>query len=167
MRRRYVIESVNGRHDLKSFRCGTPAIDDVLNDHDRLSAYGKTYVVVFHPGASEVLACFTLLPDLQEVVAPTGGFPAVLLNILAVDHKHQRKGIGKWILSQLILDIVNLATPEATPYLLIEPIDDEASAYYQYLDIGFVRLSDGKLVLPMDTMRQAVIAAREGVPPEH
>jgi GNAT superfamily N-acetyltransferase len=160
MRRRYFIASREEHHNLASFTCGNPTIDDVLHDPDHLANYGKTYVVVSHPGDDQILACFTLLPDLQEVFFPSGGYIAVLLNILAVDTRYQRKGIGKWILSQLISDIVDLATDEIAPYLLIEPIDDEASAYYQHLDLGFVRLSDGKLVLAHETMRNAVGRSR-------
>jgi GNAT superfamily N-acetyltransferase len=107
-----------------------------------------------------VLACFTLLPGLQEIGtadAGAGVFTAILLNVLAVDQQVQGQGIGRWILSQLMLSLVRIAETRRLEYLLIDPLDDDARAYYQHLDLGFISWGvTGKLVLPVETMRRAI-----------
>ena len=150
------------RHNLQTFQSGKPRLDAILHDPTQLHEYGKTYVVVSKPGSRKILACFTLLPDPQDIVAEDEiavEFTAVLLNLLAVDHHYQRRGIGKWILSQLMRDMVQVSESHPLDYLLVEPLDEEARGYYQHLDMGFVTLSDGKLVLSVETMRQAVKSA--------
>lgn len=151
----YTIEDLDpNSHDIHSFSCGEPLLDDALHDPAYLQGCGRTYVVS-QPKSTEILAYFTLLPDPQEVFSTTGEFTAIQLNILAVDQRYQQQGIGRWILSQLIHFIVQQADTYEIDYLLVDPLNDKAEAYYLALNIGFVRLQSGKLVLLTETMRQA------------
>ena len=139
----YFIEALDtSHHDIQAFRCGKPLLDTALHDGEHLQGFGKTYVVVSNPGDAHILACLTLLPALQEVFSTSAQFTAILLNILAVDYRYQRRGIGKWILSQLIRHIVQLAETYKFDYLLVEPLDNEANNYYEHLNLGFVRLGE-------------------------
>jgi len=162
----YTIEDIDpGRHEIDAFHCGEPLLDAALHDPIYLQGCGRTYVLVSHPQSPKILACFTLLPDPQELFSSHGKFTAVQLNILAVDQHHQKKGIGRWILSQLMRYIVHLADSYQIDYLLVDPLDERASEYYLALNIGFVRLQSGKLVLPTETMRQALeISAYNSAP---
>lgn len=93
----------------------------------------------------------------------TGEFTAIQLNILAVDERYQKQGIGRWILSQLIRYIVHQADTYEIDYLLIDPLDEKASGYYLALNLGFVRLQSGKLVLLTETMRQALESVNDDI----
>src|SRR5215472_4461952 len=102
---RHFIKRLNREyHDIRSFRCGKSPLDDLLLDSARLEGTGNTYVVVSRPNSRKILAYFILLPDPQDILAEDEiavQFTAVLLNVLAVDSRHQRKGLGKWILAQI------------------------------------------------------------------
>jgi GNAT superfamily N-acetyltransferase len=158
----YTIEDLDpDYHEIHAFSCGEPLLDDALHDPVYLQGCGRTYVVVSDPKSSEILAYFTLLPDPQEVFSASAEYTAIQLNILAVDQRYQKQGIGSWILSQLIHYIVHQADTYQIDYLLIDPLDEKASQYYLALNIGFVRLQSGKLVLSIETMRQAADIATD------
>ena len=103
-----------------------------------------------------VLACCTLLPDIQSLLSEEGLLPeytAVLLNILAVDHRYQKQGIGKYILAWLIANMLRISAVTPLDYLLVEAFDEKARDYYLHINFGFVLLPDGKLILPIGNMR--------------
>lgn len=155
-----------GFHRMDLFACGNEKIDEILHDALRLEGCGTTYVVVAQAHSEEVIACFTLLPDVMPgKFVP--GFTATLLNILAVDYRYQNQGIGKWILSQLIANIIETAESYGLDYLLVEPIDTASKDYYLHTNFGFVALEDGKVVLSVETMRQALGDITPFDPHEH
>ena len=86
-------------------------------------------------------------------------FTAVLLNLFAVDTRYQKQGIGKQILFELMVSIVRAAETHQLDYLLVLPLDQEAADYYKHLNLGFVPLDDGSLILPVEVMRQALRSA--------
>lgn len=147
-------------HHIDTFHCGKSILDELLHAPDRLEGCGRTYVVVSERSGNDILACFTLLPDPQDILAEDEvavEFNAVLLNILAVNGHCQKQGIGRWILLQLMLNMVQIAETHPLDYLLVEPLDDEALSYYQHINLGFEALGDsGRLALSLETMRQAV-----------
>jgi predicted N-acetyltransferase YhbS len=152
------------RHDIQSFQCGKSRLDDLLHNSEHLNSYGKTYIVVLQPGDSEIIACFTLLPSPLDIMAgdeQATKFTAVLLNLLAVDYRYQKQGIGKRVIFELMVNIVQTAETHPLDYLLVLPLDEEAAGYYKHLNLGFVSLADGSLILPVEVMRQALRSVLE------
>jgi GNAT superfamily N-acetyltransferase len=139
-------------------------LDNWLYDTTRIKQPYRIYVVVSQAGSPEILAYFTFAPDLQDVFSETSKFTAIMLNLLAVDSRWQRQGIGKWILLQIVAYIIQRAEIYEFDYLLVEPIDEEATSYYKHLNIGFVPLPSGRLALSIETMRQAVRSVKQEYP---
>ena len=67
----------------------------------------------------------------------------------------ERKGIGKWVLTEIIRQILQVAETHPLDYLFLEALDEDAKNYYMSLNMGFVELKSGYLALYVDTMRQA------------
>lgn len=63
--------------------------------------------------------------------------PVVLLGRLAVDVCTQGHGFGKWLLSDAIHRVVNLAEQVGIKAVMVHAIDDDARAFYERL--GFVQ----------------------------
>ncbi|EFW60422.1 hypothetical protein SGF_02133 [Shigella flexneri CDC 796-83] len=63
--------------------------------------------------------------------------PVVLLGRLAVDVCIQGHGFGKWLLSDAIHRVVNLADQVGIKAVMVHAIDDDARAFYERF--GFVQ----------------------------
>ena len=162
---RYAIEDLDTtHHHIDLFYCGEPQLDNILHHPVLLQGCGRTFVVVPHANSPEILACFTLNPRPKEVFS-TEKYTYVQLNILAVDRRFQKQGIGRWILAQLFQYMVHRAETEKLDYLLVDPLNDEIREYYLALEIGFVQLPWGELILLVETMRQAVAAINYNTSP--
>jgi GNAT superfamily N-acetyltransferase len=147
-------------HNTHSFTCGNAHLDAILQAG--ATGYGKTYVVVSRTGSRRIIAYLSLLPEPQDIVKPhigTEPWTYVLLNALAVDLRYQRRGIGRWILSELIIELAEFSKTVTLDYLVIAPLDDEARAYYQHLGWQFDSLENGNLILSISAIRKAVGSA--------
>jgi GNAT superfamily N-acetyltransferase len=87
-----------------------------------------------------------------------------LLNVLAVDRKYHRQGIGKWLLLDTITKIVQVSMIlPLLKGLILQPYDDKAKEYYLALNMGFREIGQS-LLLPIETIRQMIKLADEDEP---
>lgn len=101
------IESLTERHDLSNFVCQEEDLNEFLKTdafNDQNILISKTYVCIYK---NRVIGFFSLLADTIKVkdlqkrdnINECGyhSYPAIKIGRLAVDEKHERKGVGKFL----------------------------------------------------------------------
>ena len=79
----------------------------------------------------------------------------MLLGRLAVDHRHQRAGIGPAMLREAMMRTLEISRTAGVRLLIVHPIDDEAAGFYAHY--GFRRMGDGEaMFLPIETIIEAL-----------
>ena len=155
-------------HRIEGFDCGKSKLTEWLKGHalDNEGRSSRTYVVVANtrPKARDVVGYYTLatggvtrseMPrkirhDLPNPV------PVVMLGRLAVDRRHQKKGIGPAMLREAIQRTLEISRSAGVRALMVHAIDDEAVTFY--LKYGFVLFpADSRtMFLPIETFAAAL-----------
>lgn len=152
----YRHEPLADGHVLEHFVCGKASLDDWLKRHAR-DATGqgtRTYVLVDSTTGSVVGYC-AIAPHLVEREAMPGKIgrgapkqiPAILLAKLALDERFHGGGLGRELLVRTLELIVESAKKAGGRLVVVDAIDDEAAAFYEYHD--FKRLPNNRLRLVM------------------
>lgn len=140
-------EPLEKRHRLDDFDCGEPALNEWLKRHARAahaSGSARVYVTTLADGETVVgyyaLAAAQVAPEAATERALKGQprtrpVPAVLLARLAVDREHQRAGLGRSLLQDLMLRCLDAAESIGARVLLVHSKHDAAKAWY--LQYGF------------------------------
>lgn len=78
--------------------------------------------------------------------------PTILLGMLAVDKKHQAKGLEKTLLIDALRRSCELTEKRDLFAVFVDPIDHDAERFYEKYD--FIRLPDsGKMFIPIKTLK--------------
>ena len=156
-------------HDRASFSCGKPELDDCRKQIARKAAAtdtGRTWVAV-DPApprdatGEQVIAgyCTVSMSSIDVSVIPEGRrdlparVPTALIGRLAVDQRHQRQGLGEFLLSDALRRICQAAEHVAAHAIVLDAIDDDAKQFYERF--GILELTDDPLhlFLPLATAR--------------
>ena len=79
--------------------------------------------------------------------------PATLLGRLAIDQKHQGKGIGKILLIDALKRSYEISKEIGSFAVVVAPIDETAENFYKKYD--FIKLPDsGKMFIAMKTLQK-------------
>ncbi|HEY8774959.1 MAG TPA: GNAT family N-acetyltransferase [Gaiellaceae bacterium] len=140
-------EPLEKRHRLDEFHCGEAALDDWLKKHAR-QAHGsdsaRVYVTTLDDEETVVgyyaLAAAEVGPDEATSRALAGQpssrpVPAILLARLAVHAEHQRAGVGRSLLQDVLRRCVAAAHEIGARVLLVHAKHDEAKGWY--MQYGF------------------------------
>jgi GNAT superfamily N-acetyltransferase len=134
------------QHRLDDFDCGEPALDEWLKRHARVahaSDTARVFVTTLDDGETVVgyyaLAAAEVAPEEAITRAPKGQprarpVPAILLARLAVDREHQRAGLGRSLLQDVLLRCVQAADVIGARILLVHAKHDAAKAWYMQYD---------------------------------
>ena len=138
-------EPLGAQHQLESFDCGKPGLDDWLRRHARqaqASGSARTFVVA---DDLRVAGYYSLTVgqvdtlDAPERIRKGMGqypIPVVILARLAVSRQDQGRGIGVGLLQDAIRRTFLIAEQAGIRALLTHPIDDDAARFYARF--GFV-----------------------------
>lgn len=168
----WMIEKLNAKiHDRENFNSSA----DILNFYLKTRANQEqeknlniTYVATI-PGKilKPVIGYYTLsscslrraeMPTfLQKGVVPqTYDIPAILIGRLAVDTRYEKQGIGRFLLKNAFLTIIESSTIAGVKCISVNAKDESAIKFYE--KFGFTKLADvNQLVLPIDTLLKAKI----------
>ncbi|MBA2766968.1 MAG: GNAT family N-acetyltransferase [Solirubrobacterales bacterium] len=150
-------EPLAKHHRLDTFACGKPALDEWLVRHARsahASDSARVYVTTIEDGEAVVgyyaLAAAQVAPQDATARARQGQprarpVPAIILARLAVDHHHQRAGVGRSLLQDAVLRCVTAAEAIGARLLLVHAKHAAAKAWYQ--QYGFEESPTGPLHL--------------------
>lgn len=158
-------EPIRPGHDLSSFACGRPVLDDWLRRRARASeaATARTYVVCH--GARAVGSYCLAMGSIQRRDAPRklkphgtpDQIPVAIIGRLAVDAAFHGRGIGAGLLKDAILRAVQAAEIVGVRGVLVHALDAEAAAFYRRY--GFIACPadpEGRtLILPIETAKAA------------
>lgn len=137
------------KHELEDFSCSSEEQTSWLRRHARQSAAsGSTRVfVVTAVGSDQVVAFYAwCMAQLSLEAAPervrrgAGRYPqpVALLARLAVDSRHERRGLGAGLLADVLLRFVAVAEEIGTRALLVHAESETARDYYLHLLPDFV-----------------------------
>lgn len=158
-------DSLEGRHQLESFDCGKPALNEWLLRHARQaqgSGSAKTFVVAEN---DRVVGYFSLtVGQVDTLEAPErirkgmGQYPipVVILARLAVSIQDQGKGIGFGMLQDAIRRTLLIAEQAGIRAMLTHPLDQEASNFYTRFGFISSPLSERQLLLLLKDARHSL-----------
>lgn len=134
-------EPLSDAHDLVSFDSGVSTLDDWLRNRalkNQISGASRTFVAC---NGLRVLAYYALASGAVAATAATGRFrrnmpdpiPVVVLGRLAIDRSLQGRGIGRALVRDAGLRIVQAADIIGIRGLLVHALSDEAKLFYERL----------------------------------
>ncbi len=166
-------EPLGKHHRLDDFDCGEPALNDWFKRH-ALSAQGsgsaRVFVTTLDDGETVVgyyaLAAAQVAPEEATARALKGQpgarpVPAILLARLAVDRKHQRAGLGRSLLQDVLLRCVEAADAIGARVLLVHAKHETAKAWYS--QFGFEESPTDPLHLMMLMKDVRAFLQRQGI----
>jgi GNAT superfamily N-acetyltransferase len=160
-------------HDTAPFDCGAAALDEWLKKRavkNEAGGAARSYVVC----SGEVVVGYYCLTAgaVVRTEAPRAmrrnmpdPIPVMVLGRLAVDRRHQGRGIGRALLRDAVLRVLHAAEIVGVRAILVHAISEDAKRFY--LDSGFVEppVEPTTLCLALETARQALVPqlASDGV----
>lgn len=164
--RDYRFELLGRHHDRATFSCGVEALDRYFRQQagqDQRRAVAVPYVLV-DTTTRAVLGYYTLstftialhsLPDAVARKLPRyETIPAILIGRLAVDQRHQGRGLGRLLLVDALARSLAISQQIGAAAIVVDAKNDTARAFYERY--GFMRFADHeyRLFLPMATIAQ-------------
>jgi GNAT superfamily N-acetyltransferase len=156
------IEKLTKDHDLSSFDCGKPALDDWLRRFaltNQQSDSARTYVL---HRAGRVVGYYSLSAGAvrkeespARVAKGLAKHPigVILLARLAVDRIEHGRGLGKIMLVDALSRALSAADAIGARAILVHAIDDEAVAFYKKFCFEPSPLDPKQLMLLMKDLR--------------
>ena len=138
------LEPLRGKHDFDGFKCGEESLDSWLHRYSRHAEAASSARVFVSTDGTDVVGYYALA--VGQVGAQYGTarlvkgqprgkpVPVVILARLAVDERHQGKGIGRSLLQDVLLRSAEAAQAVGIRALLVHA---HAEARDFYLRFGF------------------------------
>jgi GNAT superfamily N-acetyltransferase len=158
---------ISDEHDLASFDCGVPSLNDWLRKRavkNQRAGASRSYVVCED---SAVIGYYCLAAGAighDEAPAPLRRnmpepIPVLVLGRLAIDHRYQNQGLGRALLRDAVLRVFQVADIAGVAALLVHALSEEGRRFY--LSRGFVEspLRPMTLCLILGTAYKAVAAS--------
>ena len=166
-----------GRHDAAEFTCGHEALDRWLTRYagqsDRRDA-ARTFVATTADGRT-VSGYYTLLAgqlDHDEATPATRRglsrhfpIPVAILARLAVDRRHQGRGLGAALLADALARVRCASAEVAVRAVVVDAIDDRATAFYERYGFRALTRTPGTLMVTLAEIHAAEVSASPGSPP--
>lgn len=158
-------EPLGKQHRVDRFDCGEPALDDWLKRHAlgaQASGSARVFVSTLDDGETVVgyyaLAAAQVAPEEATARALEGQpgarpVPAILLARLAVDRGHQRAGLGRSLLQDVLLRCVDAAEAIGARVLLVHAKHEAAKDWYLQYDFEESRTDPLHLMMLMKDVR--------------
>ena len=159
-------EPIQSGHDLSSFDCGEPSLNDWLRRHanrNQESGASRTYVVCEHAG-NRVIGYYCLAAG---AVARSGApgrvrrnmpepIPVMVLGRLAIDRVQQGRGVGRGLLRDAILRTLHAAEIIGIRAILVHAISQEARRFYEQNGFHASPIDPMTLMLPLAEVQREV-----------
>lgn len=161
------------KHDRAAFSCGTARLDNFLKRTARKHQAGDfTRVWVATENGAAILGYYALnahalegeaLPDhLTKHALRSGSIPAVYLSMIAVDHRHQGCGLGRFLLADTLTRVVGAADQIGLKAVVLDVIEDGGAEITErrrafYAAMGFQSLPSQplRMFISIETVRKA------------
>jgi GNAT superfamily N-acetyltransferase len=158
------------KHNRAAFSCGVDRIDNFLKSTAAKQAdqdLTKVYIAV-EPPSDQILGYYALcahaidvcsLPDSDRKRLPRyPTIPAIYLSIIAVDQGLQNRGLGTFLMADVLKRCVSAADQIGSHFIVLDAIDERAAKMYRR--IGFHDLpapgQEMRMMMAMAKVRIAV-----------
>jgi GNAT superfamily N-acetyltransferase len=143
-------------HEIDDFRCGDGALDDWLRRRaTRNQREGSSRTWVATTGDIHVVAYYA---SSTAVIARTGAtkraarnqpdpLPAMLLGRLAVDTRHQGRGLASALLKHFLLKVLEVADHTGVRLALVHAKNDTVADFYRHQGFEASPIDDLTLML--------------------
>jgi predicted N-acetyltransferase YhbS len=159
------IQLLGAQHRREGFDCGDAALNDFLlrqAGQQQRRGFGKTYVAVAEDGVTVTRFVTVSAGQVATSSLPAQlklpRYPAPMLRIgrLAVDVRHQSKGIGQDLLAFALRLTVEFSQRVGLYAVVVDAKHDKAKAFY--VKLGFIACEDNplSLYLPIATLEQSI-----------
>lgn len=134
-------EPLRADHDLSTFECGEPSLDDWLRRRaltNQLNGASRTFVVL--DDTPRVMGYYALAVGAVSHERATGGvrrnmpdpIPVLVLGRLAVAHAAQGQRLGAALLKDAVLRAMVVSENAGVRALLVHALNDNAKAFYEH-----------------------------------
>ncbi|MBD2354397.1 GNAT family N-acetyltransferase [Tolypothrix sp. FACHB-123] len=158
----YAIETLNTQHDRSGFNCGIESLDRYLlqqagQDLRRrvaapfiLQDLDNQRIAGYYTLCATAINLQDLPPQQVKKLPRYPVIPATLLGRLAIDERYQGQGLGSFLLFDAFGR--SLRSEVASYAVLVDAIDEKASAFYQHHQFLPFPDQQRRLYLPMATI---------------
>ena len=158
------VQLLGAEHRREGFDCGDAALNDFLlrqAGQQQRRGFGKTYVALACDGVSVIgfvtVSAGQVATSALSSQAKLPRYPAPVLRIgrLAVDARHQGKGVGQDLLAFVLRLAVEFSQRVGLYAVVVDAKHDKAKAFY--VKLGFIVCVDNPLCLylPVATLERA------------
>ena len=158
------VQLLGAEHRREGFDCGDAALNDFLlrqAGQQQRRGFGKTYVALADDGVSVIgfvtVSAGQVATSALSSQAKLPRYPAPVLRIgrLAVDGRHQGKGVGQDLLAFALRLAVKFSQRVGLYAVVVDAKHDKAKAFY--VKLGFIVCVDNLLCLylPVATLERA------------
>mgnify|MGYP001412474140 CR=1 FL=1 len=162
-----ISEPLGAIHDRAAFTCGTEALDAYLHKlagQEQRRNISRVFVmtgdepniIAGYYTLSNFSIDLTEIPDEQIRRLPRHPeIPAALIGRLAVATAYQGRGLGRDLLMDALVQIIDKSDSIGIYAVVVDAIDDRAAAFYE--KYGFIRFPSrpDRLFLPIETAKKA------------
>ena len=167
----WIVEKLDKNlHDRNKFSCGVHVLDEYLKtraNKEQKNHLNVTFVATFSSKSGSLkpiggyytlsnssIKLDSIPPNLQKGVPLSYDIPSIKIGRLAVDQAYQGNGVGKLLLKNASLKIIEAAVITGVKCVEVVAKDNQAAKFYE--KFGFVRLKDhNHLILHIDTLIKA------------
>lgn len=153
---------LDSKHEKKDFDCGKASLNQYIKtqagqDVKKQASTcfileGEDKIVVGYYTLSAASISRGMVPEEAQKKMPRyNDLPVILLGRLALDQKHQGKGLGNILLADALKRAYHATSTIGCVAVVVDPLDQEAESYYARF--GFIELpGSGKMFLAMKTI---------------
>jgi len=152
-------EPLGAQHELGGFDCGNAILNGWLQQRAQANErQGVSRTMVICPAGGNSVIAYASLSAGAIVLAEVPGslrrnmpdpLPVVVLGRLAVDRRHQGKGLGRALVADAVRRSLDARRLIGARALLVHAIDAPAAAFYSSLGFRPSPLSDWTLMLQL------------------
>lgn len=158
-------EPLEAHHDIQSFDCGKPTLNEWLKKKafktQRIGGSARTYVVC--TGGAQVIGYYALATgSVNREDAPgkvrrnmPDPVPVVILARLAVDDGYKGRGIGQGLLKDALLRVLGAAEEIGIRAVLVHTLDEGARNFYLAQGFSGSPTNEQTLMIPVQDIRLA------------
>jgi GNAT superfamily N-acetyltransferase len=159
------VETLRADHDVSSFDCGKPALDDWLKRfalQNQAAGAARTYIV---HRSNRVVGYYALAagsgehentPSRVSRGLARHPIPVVIVARLAVNRDEHGSGLGKALLKDALLRITGAADVIGVRAVVVHAKDEDARAFYDRFDFEPSPVDPMQLFLLMKDLKRAV-----------
>lgn len=157
-------EPINEQHNVEDFNSGEESLDIWLKTKalkNQKSNASRTYVICAN---ERVVGYYVLASSSVAASLVSGRFrrnmpnpvPVVVLGRLAIDVTHQNKGIGKALVRDAALRVLQAADTIGIRGLLVQALSSKARAFYEKVGFEPSPIDPMTLMITLDDLKGAV-----------